>query len=103
MPPMQWNGSLLNSMQKNKHINTATDKADTTQKGPAIEGTVADHLAEIAAHDQEEADIQTVQADTAHTASIDTDVAQHHIILIPSLPKFKNQTHHLTVTQKISQ
>ena len=78
---MQWNGSLLSSMQNTNTSNTATDKAETTQKGPAVEDTVADHLAEMSAHHQGEADILTAQPDIAHTASIDIDEAPLHITL----------------------
>ena len=53
---------------QNKNSKIVTDKADTTQKGPPIKDTVADHPAETAGHHQGEADIQTAQADTAHTA-----------------------------------
>ena len=81
MPPMQWNRSLLSSMQNTNTPTQLQMKPDTTQEGPAIEDTVADHLAEIVAHQQEEADVQTVQADIAHTASINTDKAPHHITL----------------------
>ena len=77
---------------------TATDKADTTQKGPALEDTAADHPAEIAAHHHREADVLTVQADTAYAASIGINKGPHHIT--STLLQLQSPVQHLTVTQK---
>ena len=75
-------------------MQTATDKADTAQEGPATENTAADHPAEIAAHHQGEADVQTAQPDIAHTASIDTNKAPHHIISAQSQLQSRNPLKH---------
>ena len=66
-----------------------------------MEDTVADYPVEIAAHHQEETDIQTVQADTAHTASVDKDKAPHHIT--STLLQLQSPVQPQTVTQKINQ